>query len=620
MPPKNGAIRGRQVRQKQPASARSRSETSRLVNPVLRLQQLDEMLERKTGGTARARSAPRSRAATEGAVRLQMPAAAPGGRVTGAELTNTPPRRWRVGGRDTAGTALCSTPRSQLLRDRFAKLSDRTFPAGKPATTLGELTADHLDYLRPRFFEGGRFSGAPGQPRLVPLRLGREAFAEAVQPVLHMQSFDSMLQLFSHMEVMSGGGGVTWNALLTFVRQSVEGAGLGLVEDGRAHCKYDDGQLGEQVLNARGTLGAPKVGEIRYLTLVGALGLAVADENTGSSDPTAIVFWNGVKIYQSSTKFATIKPVWRETVMLKLPVDTDQQSELCIELYDRDAATVCGDFLGRVLVQGRGLGGLSMSDKTLAFRLQPDPHKDDNSFVQGVMAIEVHDRDPATTYSVPDYVHLTEEIAAAHSVTRAATGVVESVTSVVGRAEQLRVAGHTWDRIVQILEHEHEGREKRGTASSDDQHLWWENDRQHRHEVMGVPKFVQPTSLKDENGHRTVGCSTPHMVDKIGVLDQYDSYFTACRGGIVHLWDNSSMEPANPPTVLPPAASTRPNLHGLNRDYFITAKLEALQVELSPLRVSELKKRAEAVGVEEKIIERRLDEARLDAMEQVRTI
>lgn len=94
---------------------------------------------------------------------------------------------------------------------------------------------------------------------------------------------------------------MTWNALLTFVRRSVEGLGLGLIEDARAPCKYNDAQLGEQVVNARGTLGRPEAGgENCYLTLVGAIGLAVADDNTGSSDPTAIVFWNGVKVYQSS--------------------------------------------------------------------------------------------------------------------------------------------------------------------------------------------------------------------------------------------------------------------------------------------------------------------------------
>lgn len=406
---------------------------------------------------------------------------------------------------------------------------------------------------------------------------------------------------------------MTWNALLTFVRQSVEGTGLGSTEDSRAPCKYNDGQLGEQVTFAKGTVPQAGGAERLYLTLVGALGLAVADENTGCSDPTAIVFWNGEKVYESSTKFATLKPMWRETVMLKLPADPAAQNTLCIELYDRDAATVCGDFLGRVLLEGPGLGGLSVGEKTLAFRLQPDPLKDDNSFVQGALAIQAHGRDPATRYSVPDYVHLTEEIEAAHNVTRAATGVVESVTSVVGRAEQLRVQGHSWDRIVQVLEHENAGRERRG-AVADDQNLWWQNERQHRNEVMGVPKFLQPTSLPDEQGRRTVGCMTPFMVDKIGVLDQYDSYFTACRGGTVHLWDVATMQPANPPTVVPPLASNRPSLLDPNREQFISAKLDALQAELQALRVSELRRRADSIGIEEKLIERRLDQARLGAM------
>eukprot|EP01043_Picozoa_sp_COSAG02_P049579 COSAG02_NODE_4994_length_4739_cov_13.010776_1_plen_1159_part_00 len=506
-----------------------------------------------------------------------------------------------------------STPRSLALRSRLAALSDRTFPAGKPATSLEGLTAQHLEFLRPKFFEGGRFSGAPGTPTPVPLRLGRTEFSEAMQPVLQLTNQGSLLQLFSRMEVISGGGGVTWNALLTFIRQSVEGTGLGSIDDPEPACRYHDVRAREEPVYAAGTVQQTAGKEKCYLTIVGALDLAVADDNTGSSDPTAVVIWNGEKVYESSTRFATLQPMWRETVMLKLPQDASCQNELCIEIYDRDAGTVYGDFLGRVLLVGKEAAGLSLGDKTLAFRLQPDPLKDDNSFVQGVLAIQMSDRDPATIYSVPDYVHLTEEIASSRDTTLAAMGFVESVTSAVGRAEQLLIQGYSWDRIVKVLEHENETNAQHRAVPAD-QKLWWQGERQRRNEVMGVPKFLPPSRMLDEDGHCTVGCETPYMIDRIGILDQYDSYYTACRGGTVHLWDVKTMQPANPPTVEPPLASNRPTLADPNREYFINAKLDALETELQVLRLSELKRRADSIGVEEKLIGRALDQARLDAM------
>lgn len=506
-----------------------------------------------------------------------------------------------------------STPRSLALRSRFAALSARTFPGSRPARTLEELTTEHLEYLRPKFFEGGRFSRGPGMPRPVPLRLGREAFSEAVQPVMQLDSHDSLLQLFSRMEVVSGGGGVTWNALVTFVRQSIEGTGLGVIDDPQPACQYHDWTVGKEPVPARGTVQRTAGVEKCYLTIVGALDLAVADENTGSSDPTALVFWNGEKVFESSTKFTTLRPVWRETVMLTMPEDPMGQNELCVELYDRDAGSVYGDFLGRVLLVGTGPAGLSMGDKTLAFKLQPDPLKDDNSFVQGVLAIQVHDRDPATAYSVPDYVDLTEEIAASRDSTLAVTGVVESVTTTVGRAEQLRSQGYDWDHIIKVLEREYDSRTQRGFVPAD-QKLWWQSERQPRNEVMGAPKFLPPSVVPDEDGHCTVGCKTHYMVDGIGILDQYDCYFTACRGGTVRLWDAVTMQPANPPTVEPPLASNRPILADSNRECFINAKLKTLETELQLLRVPELKRRADAAGIEEKLIERAVDQAQLDAM------
>ncbi len=519
----------------------------------------------------------------------------------------------RSGNRGRPRVLQSSTPRSLALRSRFAALSDRTFPAGKPATSLDELTAQHLIFLRPKFFEGGRFSGGPGMPRPVPLRLGRTEFREAMQPVLHLASQGSLLQLFSHMEVISGGGGVTWNALLTFIRQSVEGTGLGSADDPEPACQYHDVGLGEELVYAAGTVQQTAGEEKCYLTIVGALGLAAADENTGSSDPTAIVIWNGKKVYESSTRFATLRPMWRETVMLTLPEDATSDNELCIEIYDRDASTVYGDFLGRVLLVGKDAAGLSLGHETLAFRLQPDLMKDDNSYVQGVLAIQMSDRDPATKYAVPDYVNLTEEIANSRDGTLAAMGVAESVTSAVGRAEQLRIQGYSWNDVVKVLDHEYERKAERGPVPAD-QRLWWHGERQHRNEVMGVPKFLQPSRMPDEDGHCTVGCKTNFMVDSIGILDQYDSYYTACRGGTVHLWDVKTMQPANPPTVEPPVASNRPALANPNREFFINAKLDALETKLQALRLSELKKHAESIGVEEKLIERALDLARLDVM------
>merc|ERR1711871_1242772 len=102
---------------------------------------------------------------------------------------------------------------------------------------------------------------------------------------------------------------------------------------------------------------------------------------------------------------------------------------------------------------------------------------------------------------------------------------------------------------------------------------------------MGVPKFLMPSTVPDEDGRRTVGCKTHSMVDKIGILDQYDCYFTACRGGTVQLWDAATMQPANPPTVEPPFASNRPALLDPNRDYYMSRKLHGLETDLHMLRV-----------------------------------
>ena len=379
----------------------------------------------------------------------------------------------------------CTTPRSKGLRSRFAALSDRTFPAGKPAATLGDLTAEHLEYLRPKFFEGGRFRAAEGGAPPVPLKLGRREFAEAVRPVLQFESGASLLQLFAQIEAL-GAGGVTWDSLLAFVRRSIEGYGLGAKEGGVPRCKYAEGAQGEQpTLHAWGATSRrardrAAAGEVCFLTLVGARGLGVADAATGASDPTCIVYWNGERAYQSATQFATTDPEWQETLMLRLPAAEETgragrppppppHNELRVEVYDRDAGGT-GDFLGRVVLVGAGLGGLRLGSGVLAFRLLPDPGREDNRHVQGVLALSASKTDPATLHSAQSFVDLKEAIEASHAASGSALepegGAAEQPRerSAVGRAEQLRAAGYTWDVIVGVLEQERAEQERRGLS------------------------------------------------------------------------------------------------------------------------------------------------------------
>ena len=51
------------------------------------------------------------------------------------------------------------------------------------------------------------------------------------------------------------------------------------------------------------------------------------------------------------------------------------------------------------------------------------------------------------------------------------------------------------------------------------------------------------------------------MVDRLALLDGYGAFASCCRDGIVRLWDATSLLPAQPAVVVPPAESLRPTLN-----------------------------------------------------------
>ena len=114
---------------------------------------------------------------------------------------------------------------------------------------------------------------------------------------------------------------------------------------------------------------------MRKLILMQAVGLRAADKKT--SDPFAIVYWQGREVGQTKVEEKTLDPIWDAD--FEIAVDPDLcQGTLRIEVFDHDVGSKA-DFLGQVEVElGEDeymYGGPGIVLDRRAFPLQPDPRK-----------------------------------------------------------------------------------------------------------------------------------------------------------------------------------------------------------------------------------------------------
>jgi hypothetical protein len=253
-------------------------------------------------------------------------------------------------------------------------------------SSLSELTTGHLHFLRPHFFEGGRWVSENG---LLPvtLSLDRPAFTQVMSVVLSLPP-QSLLEIFARA-CDSHGKGVTWHDMTVLIRQTVEAS---LTSNPTGYiappCTWAGGRHDVAVLSnvVRLNKGLFKMA---FLKVIGARKLPATDQLRVSCNACAIVIWNGEKVYTTTTKFGTTQPRWDEHVMLRVPTggDNQQQNTLCIEVWDqtvqRDSAMPAGVMLGRTLLLGGSLGRLMAGERKAAFRLESDGQE------SGLVAVQV---------------------------------------------------------------------------------------------------------------------------------------------------------------------------------------------------------------------------------------
>jgi hypothetical protein len=85
---------------------------------------------------------------------------------------------------------------------------------------------------------------------------------------------------------------------------------------------------------------------VRRLMVMGADGLAKADRFSGSSDPYAVVFWEGERLCQTPVVPSELSPRWGFPVPLEIAAEAGGGS-VRVEVYDQDMSAT-HDFLGQV--------------------------------------------------------------------------------------------------------------------------------------------------------------------------------------------------------------------------------------------------------------------------------
>ena len=190
-----------------------------------------------------------------------------------------------------------------------------------------------------------------------------------------------------------------------------------------------------------------------FLKIVAARKLAPTDQQQGISNPSCVVWFNGERVYTTTTKFNTTEPRWDESVMLRVPSHGQQKNVLCVEVWDQTVLhgppdggepRAAGVLLGRVLLRGAILERLIEGERKAAFHLESDPEKSCSACVQGLLAIQILGSDPAREQSIEEYVARTNglEEARRRASTSARPGVAaSSAEEAAARAELLRAAG-----------------------------------------------------------------------------------------------------------------------------------------------------------------------------------
>ena len=128
--------------------------------------------------------------------------------------------------------------------------------------------------------------------------------------------------------------------------------------------------------------------ELRTLVIMKAVGLRAADKRT--SDPYAVVFWDDIKVGQTSVVKETLDPTWDEEFELAINPDIGQ-GLLRVEIYDHDVGSKA-DFLGQIEVPlgGDQYGGPGIVLDRRNFPLQPGP-RNPTDRIPGSLMLRVED-------------------------------------------------------------------------------------------------------------------------------------------------------------------------------------------------------------------------------------